>query len=359
MISVLEIAVDCPVNKTFSYLPPKDIPLKDIVGKRVKVPFGSRLAIGYVLSVAQMEHKQNANKQLSFTLDLPQSPRPRKLDRHSGLKINLKTIIEIIDDYPIISEESIELARFISQNYVCSIGEALSCIIPQSMQKPKRKAQEQGSPAMTDSSPRKILTPHQQAAFDKITKSLANNEHKDFLLYGVTASGKTEIYLNAIEYALNLGKSSIMLIPEISLTAQFEEIVFKRFGSHAALWHSNISNIEKYKLFYLALNGEIKVMLGARSAVFAPFKNLGLIIIDEEHEHTYKQEQKPSYDCREIAFWRARRHNACAVLGSATPSLETYKSSLENNIEIIRLPQRIDAKKLPDIKIISLKDKPR
>jgi primosomal protein N' (replication factor Y) len=156
---------------------------------------------------------------------------------------------------------------------------------------------------------------------------------------------------------LKLGRSAIMLIPEISLTAQFVDIVAKRFGDKAGVWHSAVSNTEKYKLYMKAKNGEIQIMLGARSAVFAPFENLGIIIIDEEHEHTYKQEQKPSYDAREVAFRRGGYHNAPVVMGSATPSLESYKDSLEGRLELIELPERIDKKQLPEVKVLSLKNR--
>ncbi|MDR1926796.1 MAG: primosomal protein N', partial [Endomicrobium sp.] len=123
------------------------------------------------------------------------------------------------------------------------------------------------------------------------------------------------------------------------------------------VWHSDISNIEKYKLFLKAKNSDIKVIIGTRSAIFTPFTSLGLIIIDEEHEQTYKQEQKPSYDAREIAKWRGNYHNAAIVFGSATPSLENYKDALENKIGLIELNERINKKKLPEVKVISLKNR--
>ena len=148
-----------------------------------------------------------------------------------------------------------------------------------------------------------------------------------------------------------------MLIPEIPLTTQFVDIVTKRFGSLVGVWHSGITNVEKYKLFIKAKNNEIKIMLGARSAVFTPFSDLGLIIIDEEHEHTYKQEQKPSYDAREIALWRAGYHGASVVLGSATPSLESFKDALENKTVLVDLPERIDKRELPEVKVLSLKNR--
>jgi primosomal protein N' (replication factor Y) len=204
---------------------------------------------------------------------------------------------------------------------------------------------------------RHILNKHQQNAVSIINENLDRNSYAVFLIHGITASGKTEVYINTIEYALKQNKNAIMLIPEISLTPQFVYVMTKRFGSDIGVWHSGITNVEKYKLFHKAKKGEIKIMLGARSAVFAPFKNLGLIIIDEEHEHTYKQEQKPSYDAREIAKWREEYHNGVVVLGSATPSLESYKDAKEKKINLIELPERIDKKELPEVEIISLKER--
>ncbi|MDR2771900.1 MAG: primosomal protein N', partial [Elusimicrobiota bacterium] len=271
-----------------------------------------------------------------------------------------KEISEIIDSEPIIFPEAIELAKYISQNYVCSVGEALASIIPPQMKAPKRTPKT--PPPYEIAYQKHLLNPDQQNAVDLITQSISNPDpsaQRSFLIHGVTGSGKTEVYLNCIDFAIKNQKNAIMLIPEISLTAQFVEVVTKRFGQIVGVWHSQISNIDKYKLFHKALSGEIKVMLGARSAIFAPFKNIGIIVVDEEHEKTYKQEQKPSYDAREIAFWRGAYHNAAIVLGSATPSLETYKSALENKIALIKMPERIDKKKMPTINVISLKDRLR
>jgi primosomal protein N' (replication factor Y) len=170
----------------------------------------------------------------------------------------------------------------------------------------------------------------------------------------VTGSGKTEVYLALIEATLRLGKSSIFLLPEISLTPQFVEIIRKRFGSKVGLWHSKISKTEKYRTLEAARAGTIKIMLGARSAIFAPFKDLGLVIIDEEHEPSYKQEQKPSYQTREVAIERTRLNNAVAVFGSATPSLDTYYRAKQGEFTLIELPERIDARAMPPVTIVDL-----
>lgn len=326
---VLDVAVPVPLNKTFHYLPLECVNPESIVGKRVKIPFGKRILIGYVVACLYIEED-------------------------SSLK--LKQVMEVIDDDVLINSETIELADYISKNYICSLGEAYSSIIPVSMRAPK-KISKKTKDVFELSYKKHILNAHQRNAVSAINASLDKNSYSVFLVHGVTASGKTEVYINAIEHALNQNKNAIMLIPEISLTPQFVDIMTRRFGSKIGVWHSGITNVEKYKLFHKAKAGEIKIMLGARSAIFAPFKKLGVIIIDEEHEHTYKQEQKPSYDAREIAKWRGKYHNAVVIFGSATPSLETYRDAQENKICLIELSERIDKKELPEVKIISLKER--
>jgi primosomal protein N' (replication factor Y) len=326
---LLDVAIPVPLNKTFHYLPLEGINPQSFVGKRVKVPFGKRILLGYVLSF---------------------------LDIEEDTSFKVKHIIDIIDEENLIDKEAIELADYISKNYVCSLGEAYASIIPIYM-KMSKKISKKTKDNFEIKNERHILNNQQQNAVSIINKSLDENSSNVFLIHGITASGKTEVYINAIEHTLKINKNAIMLIPEISLTPQFVDIMTKRFGSNIGVWHSGITNIEKYKLFHKAKRNEIKIMIGTRSAIFTPFKNLGLIIIDEEHEHTYKQEQKPSYDAREIAKWRGKYHNGVVVLGSATPSLESYKDSKENKICLIELTERIDKKELPEVKILSLKER--
>jgi primosomal protein N' (replication factor Y) len=326
---VLESAVPVPLNKIFYYLPPENINPESIVGKRIKVQFGKRFLIAYAVSC-------------------------RNIENTSGLK--LRRIIKVVDDDSLITEETMELADYVSKNYVCSLGEALASIIPVSMKPPKRIPKNKNI-YEEKIYERHILNVQQSNAVNLINENLEKKFYNAFLLYGVTASGKTEVYMKAAECALKQNRSAIMLIPEISLATQFVDIMTKRFGSNIGVWHSNISSIEKYSLFSKAKNGSIKIMIGARSAVFAPFKNIGLIIIDEEHEHTYKQEQKPSYDAREIAKRRGVYHNAVVVLGSATPSLESYKDALENRLNLIELNERIHKRELPEVKVFTLRDR--
>ncbi|MDR1400983.1 MAG: primosomal protein N' [Endomicrobium sp.] len=327
---VLEVAVPLPINKTFYYLPlNNNINLEDVVGKRVKVPFGKKTLTAYAISYKNIK---------------------------SNNPIKLKQIIEVIDKNNLITEEAIELAKYISKNYVCSLGEALSSIIPISMKPSKRISKNKATEKREDHE-KCILNTQQNNAINLINESLSRSIYSSFLIHGVTASGKTEVYINIMEYALKQSKSTIMLIPDISLTTQFLSVITARFNKSIGIWHSGINNNEKYNLFLKAINGDIKIIIGARSAVFIPLKNLGLIIIDEEHEYTYKQGQKPSYDAREIAKWRGKYQNAVVILGSATPSLESYKNAMDKMVKLIELNKRIDNKRFPEVKVLTLKNR--
>ncbi|MCA6080178.1 MAG: primosomal protein N' [Endomicrobium sp.] len=325
---VLELAVPVPLNKTFYYLPPENLNPKNIVGKRVKAQFGKRTLTAYVISCLDVENTDD---------------------------LKLKRIIEVEDNDSLITEETVEIANYISKNYVCSLGEALASMIPVSMKLPKRIPKNKIADG-EEICENHILNAQQTNAVNLINKNLKKKIYNAFLLYGITASGKTEVYINAVECALKQNRSTIMLFPEISLTTQFVDIMTKRFGTNIGVWHSGISNVEKYSLFSKAKNGGIKIMIGARSAVFAPFENLGLIIVDEEHERAYKQDKKPSYDAREIAKQRGVYHNAVVVLGSATPSLESYKDAIENKLNLIELSERIHKRDLPEVKVLTSKN---
>lgn len=168
------------------------------------------------------------------------------------------------------------------------------------------------------------LMPEQAEAAKHIHQAVSDDRHETFLLHGVTGSGKTEIYLQTIDHALQKGKEAIVLVPEISLTPQMVQRFKERFGSNVAVLHSGLSTGEKYDEWRKIHRKEVKLVVGARSAVFAPFENLGMIIIDEEHESSYKQEEMPRYHAKDVAIERAKKHRCPVVLGSATPSLETY-----------------------------------
>lgn len=199
------------------------------------------------------------------------------------------------------------------------------------------------------------LNQGQSQALNKIAQAIKEKEAKTFLLEGVTGSGKTEVYLHAIQKALESGRNALMLVPEISLTPQMVEQVKARFGSSVAVLHSGLSTGERYDEWRRIRRGEARVVVGARSAVFAPLANIGLIIIDEEHESSYKQEDTPRYHARDVALLRSRYHNCPLVLGSATPSLASRARAQKGNYELLRLTERANSKALPEVTLIDLK----
>jgi primosomal protein N' (replication factor Y) len=203
------------------------------------------------------------------------------------------------------------------------------------------------------------LTASQKNAIDPILDCLQNNLHKVFLLYGVTGSGKTEIYLQSIQDVINKGKEAIVLVPEISLTPQMVNRFKGRFGDLVAVMHSGLSAGEKYDEWRKVQRKEVKVVVGARSAIFAPFENLGIIIIDEEHETSYKQEEMPRYHARDVAIERARINNCPVVLGSATPSLESFARAQKGVYHLLTLPSRMNEHALPSVEIIDMREELR
>lgn len=201
-----------------------------------------------------------------------------------------------------------------------------------------------------------ILSPKQKEIFTHISNSFDDKNKNKFLIRGITGSGKTEIYLQLVEEMINRGRQSIILVPEISLTPQTIDRFVGRFGDLVAVLHSRLSYGERFDEWRKIKNGKVKIVVGARSAIFAPFENLGLIVIDEEHETTYKSSQNPKYDTIEVASKRADIENAFLVLGSATPSLESYHKALNNDIELLELDERVNNYTLPNVSVIDMRD---
>lgn len=199
------------------------------------------------------------------------------------------------------------------------------------------------------------LTEEQNNALSSIKESIQNERKELFLLHGVTGSGKTEIYLQAIEDVLNKGKEAIVLVPEISLTPQMVRRFKGRFGSHVAVLHSALSPGEKYDEWRKILRKEVKVAVGARSAIFAPFENLGIIIVDEEHETSYKQEESPRYHAREVAIKRAENHQCPVILGSATPTLESFARAQKGVYTLLTLSKRTNNRPMPSVEICDMR----
>ncbi|OGP71676.1 MAG: primosomal protein N' [Deltaproteobacteria bacterium RBG_16_50_11] len=203
--------------------------------------------------------------------------------------------------------------------------------------------------------PKPELTPKQEAVLLEISKGIHSKRFSPFLIHGVTGSGKTEIYLRAIEEVINQGREAIVLVPEISLTPQLLSRFRDRFGENLALLHSGLGKGERYDQWRRIWKGEVRIALGARSAIFAPFKNIGMIIADEEHDPSYKQDEKLKYHARDLAVVRAKQEEATLLLGSATPSLESFSNAEKGKFHLLTLPERIAGKPLPRVDVVDMR----
>jgi primosomal protein N' (replication factor Y) len=202
---------------------------------------------------------------------------------------------------------------------------------------------------------RHALNPPQQAAFEQILDGIRAREFRTFLLHGVTGSGKTEVYLNSIESVLAEGRSSLLLVPEIALTPAMAGQFFARFGDRVAILHSAFTDVERTEQWRRIRSGAASVVVGTRSGVFAPVRNLGLIVVDEEHDGSYKQEETPRYNGRDVAVVRAQAANACVILGSATPSLESRYNVERGKYTLLELPGRIEERPMPSVQLIDMR----
>ena len=200
------------------------------------------------------------------------------------------------------------------------------------------------------------LTDEQQHAYNMVENAIDDYMNSEFLLYGVTGSGKTEVYLQLINKVLNEGKSSIMLVPEISLTPQTVDRFIARFGQdNIAVLHSKLSVGERYDQWYKIKSGKAKIVIGARSAMFAPVNDLGIIIIDEEHDSSYKSEMSPRYNVKDVARYLGKKYDIPIVYGSATPDMDTYYRALKGDVELLELTKRANNSSLPNVEVVDLK----
>jgi len=216
--------------------------------------------------------------------------------------------------------------------------------------KPESLAIAAGQPRV-----RHALNPAQQAAFEQIADAIRARQFRTFLLHGVTGSGKTEVYLNAIEASLAEGRSALLLVPEIALTPAMAGQFFSRFGDRVAILHSAFTDAERSDQWRRIRSGAASVVVGTRSGVFAPVRNLGLIVVDEEHDGSYKQEETPRYNGRDVAVVRAQGAGACVILGSATPSLESRYNAERGKYALLELPERIEERPMPAVALIDMR----
>ncbi|WBW94779.1 primosomal protein N' [Oceanirhabdus sp. W0125-5] len=378
------------LDKLFTYRIPENLRGFIKIGQHVKVPFGkgNRLKDAFILSI--FDECENTDK--------------------------LKEINSICSSEPVLSSKNIRVINLMKKRYLCTYLEGIKLFLPKGLLKGRREKiklvlytnndlhgkyteekytsiyniikQNQGRYSRSELSkefdyslssintlvkhgflevkeqrvnriderlfphlPPKKLTMDQQLAIDEITTS----ERNEFLLHGVTGSGKTEIYMTLVQKMLEKGKQSIILVPEIALTPQMVERFKGRFGKDITVYHSKLSEGEKYDEWYRVKQGKVKIAIGARSALFLPFNDLGLIVVDEEHESTYKSDSDPKYLATEIALIKGNIENCKVVLGSATPNIETYYKFKRNFWKIISLEKRVDGAEMPKIELIDMR----
>lgn len=260
--------------------------------------------------------------------------------------------------YDLITENSLSLAEL--KNQIPSYAGPLRQLRDKGLveiftvKKDRVSEPEPHDPSWTAESPLQF-NPEQQTCFRPLCASIDASEFRSYLLHGVTGSGKTEIYLRCIQHALEQGKTAIMVVPEISLTPQTVSRFQLRLGGKVAVLHSGLSQAARYLEWKKIREGKVSVVIGARSAIFAPFKNIGVIVIDEEHDTSYKQDSTPRYHARDTAIVRARSENAVVLLGSATPSLESLKNAQDGKYQLLSLGKRVHGRLLPVVRIIDMK----
>jgi len=404
----VRVVIDRAIHRELDYAVPETLAERVSVGSRLRVPFRDKSALATVLAV---------------------------LDQSDAKGI--RPIEAIVGEAPVLSEQLLELAKWMSAYYCCSIETVIRSLLPQvvrraemgwkkqlfvqptgkieseeieklrrraprqaellqaiaQLEKPVRAAELLRQTSLDNQTLRALVKrglaelreeavardPHGDEQF-LATTSLAVNPEQEFalqeimsalgapdnarpiLLHGVTGSGKTEIYLQAIRSALELGRNAIVLVPEISLTPQTVERFKGRFSETpdgVAVLHSHLSEGERHDEWHKIQSGRARIVIGARSAVFAPLKNLGLIVVDEEHETTYKQEEAPRYHARDVAVMRAKIEKCVIVLGSATPSLESYHNAKRGKYGLVTLTQRVDQCQMPLMRIVDLRQERR
>jgi len=323
-----QVLINLPIEGPFDYKIPPRFANDVRAGKRVWVSFGSRKVVGYVIAVSSVTDVEKT-----------------------------KPILDVIDKEPILSDEILKLTKEMSEYYLCSWGEAIDATVPSSIKKGKTEVKARLKEDLLSVEPTANLKPtdEQRKALNSILESIEESKHKVFLLHGITGSGKTEVYLQAIGRLLAKGKGCIVLVPEISLTPQTVERFKGRFQEKVAVFHSRLTAGQKFAEWKKLKNGDCHIVVGARSAIFSPIKDLGLIIVDEEHDTSYKQQDIPRYNAVDVAIMRAKIDNAVVILGSATPSLESYHKAEKKEYKLLLLKDRIEKRPLPKVRILDMR----
>jgi len=407
-LHIIEVAIPLYLEKTFHYLVPERLQQAAITGRRALVPFGNRKLTGYILGKAVSSGIANL-KEISEVLDSEslwsacelefyrwaaayyQHPLGEVIRTALPAGINIQTRKGTAGQQEIMSGgktalrekfylpaqsdpphrqpggKALEILAVIRESGDISAGELrkrFGACTPQ-----LKRLVELGlctteerevyrdpfkNHTVKRDEPRRLHT-HQKAALDAIAASLAGGLFAPFLLYGVTGSGKTEVYLQAIAQALELGKNALVLVPEIALTPQLTGRFQARFGGGIAILHSGLSDGERYDEWRRIRRGLAQIVIGARSAIFAPLDKIGIIIVDEEHEASFKQSDGLRYNARDLALVRGRMERAAVVLGSATPSVTTLYAAEQGRLTLLELPERVEGRPMPQVQLVAMK----
>jgi primosomal protein N' (replication factor Y) len=318
-----KVALPLPLKEAFDYSLPEGMPA--LPGMRVRVPFGKRKMTGVLVELAA----------------------------ETALK-STKAVEALLDAEVMASPRMLEFTRWVAEYYLAGWGEVLPLAFPPYVKGKRRKKKEERAEKLPKASRAPDLSPAQAAAAKALRQGIKEGKGAAFLLHGVTGSGKTEVYLDALEAALESGGGAIVLVPEIALTPQTMARFESRFPGQVALIHSALTDIERGRSFEALRSRKARVALGARSALFAPVPELKLIVVDEESEPSYKQENAPRYHARDAALVRAQMEGAVALLGSATPSFESYHNAKSGKLKLLELPGRVTGSAMPAFEFVDL-----
>ena len=332
----VRVAFPVPLRQTFLYSVPEHLVPAAVPGAEVRCPFGARERRGFVV-----ERVETADR------------------------AGVKAIAGVVGDTPTFAPELLRLCLWIADYYLAPIGRVLASALPGGLEgfggsrARKGAASAPATVATPANGERPRLTQAQKDAVAAVSDALGAGAYAGFLLHGVTGSGKTEVYLECAEACRRSGRQALVLVPEIALAHQVVAAFRSRFGERVGVLHSSLAVGDRRATWQRARQGGLDVVVGARSAVFAPLPALGLVVVDEEHDPAYKQSEQIRYHGRDTALVRARLANAVAVLGSATPSLESWANAERGKLRRLGLPERIDGRPLPVVELVDLNERPR
>jgi primosomal protein N' (replication factor Y) (superfamily II helicase) len=330
-MNLVKVAVDAPLLDALTYVQNPEFTVSR--GDIVNVSLGKRNVKGFVLSCYEKSQDE--------------------LDVEFGKKISLKAIISVDEEWPKLTDPFLTWLEWMAEYYIHPLGQIIQAAFPPLRKQTKTRASKR-PPVIPqlDAKAKPELTVEQKKCIDGINLNTGFSTH---LIHGVTGSGKTEIYLRLFEQCLAKNQKGLFLLPEISLTPQLVNRFVERFGNQVAVLHSQLTDRERTNQWWEITQGEKNILIGARSALFCPVNNIGLIVVDEEHESSFKQDEKLKYNGRDCAIMLAKYNKCAVILGSATPSLETWKNAIEKKYQLHSLVSRVADRPLPEISIVDMR----